>query len=395
MSTQSLGVEQPLSPRRTSSEDVVVGFPLGHVSVPARFKAAGFPSPRDAMERVVLEAVSRPPCVVGFSGGRDSSAVLAVAVHVARREGLPSPIPVTRVFADVPASEETEWQELVIRHLGITEWIREPIDDEMDVLGPLAQERLRRHGVLWSPLLHGDDYFLRHAQGGSVLDGEGGDDVCDPAPHRITPLAYMVRERLRPTRGRLRRAARVLAPARLLRRHGEAKRNQELRPWLRPAAYELLAERWLQHVVVEPLDARRSIMLVLRRRAVVDLDHNRGFFAAQHGVRFVSPLLDPLVAGALAARAGRLGFRNRAEGLATVSGDLLPAALLERRTKAEFNATFFSQYTREFADTWSGVGVDPELIDIEVLRDVWRGSSGNALSACLLQTAWLAEENVC
>ena len=162
----------------------MVGFPLGHVSVPARFKAAGFPSPRDAMERVVLGAVSRPPCVVGFSGGRDSSAVLAVAVHVARREGLPSPIPVTRVFADVPESDETEWQELVIRHLGITEWIREPIDDEMDVLGPLAQARLRRHGVLWSPLLHGDDYSLGHARGGSLLDGEGGDDVCDPAPHR-------------------------------------------------------------------------------------------------------------------------------------------------------------------------------------------------------------------
>jgi asparagine synthase (glutamine-hydrolysing) len=343
------------------------------------------------MERIALAAVSRPPCVVGFSGGRDSSAVLAVAVHVARREGLPDPIPVTRVFAGVAETEETDWQELVIRHLGITEWIREPIDDEMDVLGPLAQHRLRRHGVLWSPLLHGDDYFLRHAHGGSVLDGEGGDDVCDPGPHRIAPLAHMLRQRQPPTRRRVRRAALVLAPTRLRRRRGETKNNQDLRPWLRPAAYELLAERWSQHVVVEPLDARRSIMLVLRRRAVADLQHNQEYFAAQQNVRHVSPLLDPVVARAVATQAGRLGFRDRADGLRTICGDLLPPAILARTTKAEFNATFFNRHTRAFAETWSGAGVDPEQVDIEVLREIWRSASGYALSACLLQAAWLAD----
>ena len=45
-----------------------------------------------AVEDAVLPAVSRPPCVVTFSGGRDSSLVLAVATRVARREGLPDPI---------------------------------------------------------------------------------------------------------------------------------------------------------------------------------------------------------------------------------------------------------------------------------------------------------------
>jgi asparagine synthase (glutamine-hydrolysing) len=372
--------------------DVLIGFPLGHVGRPARLPARALSTPRAAMERVILPALQRAPCVVAFSGGRDSSAVLAVAVAVARREGLPDPVPVTRLFADVPESDETEWQELVIRHLGIAEWVRERVDDEMDIVGPLARPRLLRHGVLWSPLLHGDDYFLRHAHGGSVLDGEGGDDVCDPRPHRVMRLARMLRRRRRPNRWQVRAALGVLAPGKL--RGGRAARRglPAPQPWLRPAAREVLAARWGPHVAAEPLDARRSIMLVLARRAVVDLRRNRAFFADLRDAAFVSPFLEPPVAAALAALAGRLGFRDRAEGLGAVCGDLLPPEVLARRTKAEFNATFFNRHTHEFAERWSGAGVDEELVDRDVLREVWRGPDHNALSACLLQAAWLADE---
>jgi asparagine synthase (glutamine-hydrolysing) len=51
--------------------------------------------PRQALEQVVRNALQRPPCGVAFSGGRDSSLVLAVATHVARRDGLPDPLPIT------------------------------------------------------------------------------------------------------------------------------------------------------------------------------------------------------------------------------------------------------------------------------------------------------------
>lgn len=372
-------------------EDVLIGFPLGHVGRVPRFRPHGLQSPRQAMERSVLRALQRSPCVVAFSGGRDSSSVLAVAVAVARREGLPLPVPVTRVFADVPESDETEWQELVVRHLGLTEWVREPVTDEMDVLGPLAQERLLRFGVLWSPLLHGDEFFLRHSRGGSVLDGEGGDDVCDPRPHRIAPLARLLRRRRRPNRWQARQAAGILAPARL--RGGRAAQRglRAPQPWLRPAAEELLAIRWGPHVAEQPLDARRSIMQVLARRAVLDLQANREHFARAVDTHFSSPFLDPEVAAALAARGGRLGFPDRATALATVCGDLLPATVLSRRTKAEFNATFFNRYTHEFAERWSGAGVDPRYVDVDALRTVWRGPEHNALSAALLQTAWLAD----
>ena len=57
-----------------------------------------YSSPRAALEAVVLRALLRPPCLVSFSGGRDSSLVLAIASDVARRHGLPLPVPATNRF---------------------------------------------------------------------------------------------------------------------------------------------------------------------------------------------------------------------------------------------------------------------------------------------------------
>ena len=64
-------------------------------------------SPLRAFERAVLPALRRGPCLVSFSGGRDSSAVLAVATGIARREGLPLPIPVTNVFPGAATTDES------------------------------------------------------------------------------------------------------------------------------------------------------------------------------------------------------------------------------------------------------------------------------------------------
>lgn len=372
-----------------SAHDLVVGLPLGYVRRPPRRITRPPESPRRALERVVQSALEGPgPCVVAFSGGRDSSVVLAVATHVARREGLPEPVPVTRVYPEVPASEEREWQELVLRQLGVAEWVREEITDEMDVVGPMATRQLLTHGVLWSPLLHGDDFFLRHARGGSVLDGEGGDDVCDPHPHRIAPLARIIRRgRLR--RGDLRRSAAVLAPGRLRGIRTAQRTAAPYRPWLTRAGQRLVARAVRDEVARQPLHSARSVVGVLLQRRNVELHRNRRAIAAAADVRFVSPLMDPVVTSAFASAAGRLGFIDRAEALALVADDLLPRELLERRTKAEFSASFYRQHTRAFAEGWTGGGVDHRLVDATVLRDAWLGDDHNALSAAMLQAAWL------
>src|SRR5665213_2751106 len=81
-------------------------------------------TPRIALEAILVDALRRPPCVIGFSGGRDSSALLAVAAHLARREGLDPPIAATNVFPGDVQAAESEWQELLVRHAGIADWQR-------------------------------------------------------------------------------------------------------------------------------------------------------------------------------------------------------------------------------------------------------------------------------
>ena len=136
-------------------------------------------TPLEALERAILPALQRPPCMVDFSGGRDSSAVLAVATRVARREGLPLPIPATNLFPTLPDSQESEWQELVIRHLGLEDWQRRTFDGEFDLLGPLAKSVMSRHGLLAPATSYNLMPALADAAGGTSLTGVDGDGLFD------------------------------------------------------------------------------------------------------------------------------------------------------------------------------------------------------------------------
>jgi predicted phosphoadenosine phosphosulfate sulfurtransferase len=50
---------------------------------------------RGVLEELILPVLQRPRCVIGFSGGRDSSSLLALGTHLARREDLPMPVAFT------------------------------------------------------------------------------------------------------------------------------------------------------------------------------------------------------------------------------------------------------------------------------------------------------------
>ena len=91
--------------------------------------------------------------MVAFSGGRDSCALLAVAVGLARREGIADPIPITLEFADA-ATIETGWQERALAHLGVEDRVRVAVADELDLVGPVAARGLRRHGLLYPANAH-------------------------------------------------------------------------------------------------------------------------------------------------------------------------------------------------------------------------------------------------
>src|SRR6187402_2891367 len=100
--------------------------------------------PLEALHEIVRAALEAPPCFVTFSGGRDSSAILGLAALVAERHGLPAPIAVTAEFPDAAASDEREWQELVLRTVKVGDWIRRAYGDELDLVGPVATASLRR-----------------------------------------------------------------------------------------------------------------------------------------------------------------------------------------------------------------------------------------------------------
>src|SRR5689334_5239372 len=107
--------------------DLAYGVPLGF----ERLDVLPLGSPEvdaiTALTAVMLEALQRAPCVVSFSGGRDSSALLALAQHVARTHALPAPIPATLLFPGVAAADEDKWQRTVLNHLKLSEWLRIPV----------------------------------------------------------------------------------------------------------------------------------------------------------------------------------------------------------------------------------------------------------------------------
>lgn len=367
-------------------EEVAFGYLFGRTpDHPARPATA---LPRATLERIVLTALERAPCGVAFSGGRDSATVLAVATHVARREGLPLPIPLTRVFPDAPASDESEWQERIVRHLGLDEWERIVIRDELDLVGPIAQRHLRDHGVLWPPMIHADIPLLEHLAGGSLIDGEGGDEVLGIDAHRIGPVNAIVRSPRTTNRARLAAAVTSLAPGAMRARLVRRRAADWPITWLRPAALGQLVDHLARAEAERPLSYATSVATVPRRRTQAVMAHNRRMLAGMRNVEVSSPLTDGRFVASVAADGGRLGRGTRTDVLRALVPDLLPNAVLARRTKATFDEAYLGRHTTEFASTWSGQGLDADLVDAHELRRHWQSDGRVGLTAALLQSAW-------
>ena len=108
-----------LTYQRLTDAEVAVASPLGSGAVVNDDPAPDARTTRAALDAVVTDAVANGPCYVLFSGGRDSSLVLALATRAARQLGVADPIPVTAVYPDDERADESEWQDLVLEHLGV------------------------------------------------------------------------------------------------------------------------------------------------------------------------------------------------------------------------------------------------------------------------------------
>lgn len=375
-----------------SDFDVAAGFPLGEV--PGDGDIAGPPlsalSSWAALEQALLPALQRPPAVVSFSGGRDSSIVLAAAISAARRNGLQLPVAVTLRYPGAPKTLETEWQELVVSHLQLGEWQVRDIGDDLDFVGDLATKGLQARGLRYPSNAHSAAPVLAYARGGTLVTGMGGDDVfaawrnapSGPAPggHRLLG-------------SRLRRTAMSRSPSRarrmvLSQRVARRLDQGTVLPWLAPQGRAALRSA-LARGADQPYDWPGFVAWTVRQRAVVVRLRTTAELAAAHGATFAAPLLDPAFLAAVARAGGRTGFASRTEAMQAVAGENLPSAVLAREDKALFDEVFFGPRTREFAHRWTGQGVNHELVKAEVLRSMWLSGKPDFRTALLLQQAWL------
>lgn len=380
----------PQAYERLSIDELDVGAPLGSMPA-ASWPSNGQDSTRTAMERVVAEAVSGGTCYVLFSGGRDSSLVLAMAVAAARRLGVPDPVPVTAIYPGDEKSDETEWQDLVLGHLGVTERVVISIADERSTLGELALGHLRRRGLVWPEAVHTQPVFFKQLDPGTILTGEGGDAFIEA--RRITPLHLMLSRRRLPSWALLRASVGALAPAPVAR--VKARQNYadpDLLPWYLPAARSVLAADEVNVRGPLPWDRATRALFDLRTTRL-GLD-NAVVSAGEYKLRMRHPIAEPSVIAALAREGGRWGFRGRTNLFRRLGADLLPDAVLARRTKAAFNASRWGVRERDFAEGFTGGVFNPRFIDEGRLRAVWLSERPHPVSYFLAQIAWLRQEGL-
>jgi asparagine synthase (glutamine-hydrolysing) len=346
-------------------------------------------SPRRALEEAVLPALMRPPCVVSFSGGRDSSAVLAVAAEVARREGLPLPIPFSLQFPGLQETAESEWQERVVRHLGVSDWERVQLSNELDHVGEVAGKVMRRHGLLWPPLAHMFVPALERAGAGSVLTGLEGDAIF--GDWRWVRIADVLAGRAAPQRRDILRIAKAAAPP-VLRRRAALLRGVPSLPWLRPSAQRSLARAWVFEAESEPMRWSARVEWQARRRFPRRFRGTLEMLARDTSTLVVHPLRDLRFLAALARDGGVTGWGDRTATMEAVLEGLLPREVLRREQKANYDTACWREPSREFRANWGGAGVDDALVDSDALRKEWSRPVPSAYTVTLLRAAWLAEQ---
>lgn len=379
-------IESCLSPL-----EIATSIPTGSVKDPDPLpEVAGCLHPLQALEDAVRPALLRPPCVLSFSGGRDSSAVLAVATRLARQEGHPLPVPVTMRFRDAEDTNESEWQEMVIEHLQLRDWEKLDFSDELDSLGPISTAVLRRHGLLWPPNAYAHVVIIGKAAGGSVVTGLDGDSVF--GSWRYSLLSQLRRAQMRPKRAHLRLAVAAGAPG-ALRRH-------LVRPavlseaagitWLSSPARRHFIELRVADQASEPASWPRRLAWLTGRRymrlAVSSLDR----LGADADVRMFHPLIATAFLSSLGNWGGGTGPGDRTRAMTQLFGGLLPSAVVARRTKAVFDGAYWRSGTASFVRQWRGAGVDAELVDTEQLQRIWKDGKPTYRTTLLAQQAWLA-----
>jgi hypothetical protein len=367
------------------------GVALGIDPLVAPLRPDASRTPVEAFEDVLREALQRTPCMISFSGGRDSSALLAIAVSLARREGLPLPVPITLRFpGDAQAAEDT-WQDTVLAHLQVGE--REIVTvtgDMLDVVGPAATECLDRHGLLFPYNTYCHLPIVRAASGGSVVTGFGGDELAIASVARWAERAAWLGQRSARAVA-LQIFARSPYPIRFARNMGRRDTLAAMTPWLtRPATVRLRVQEARDNAG-EPYGWGRVITERLwpSRWVQVARQHSQAM-ADWFDVQMCHPFADARVLRSIAAHTPYYGLGGRTDLVRDLFGRFLPDPIITRESKASFSTSIWSETALSFARTCSMAGVDQGYVDARRVRAAWQDRTVNSFSGSLLQQSWQA-----
>jgi asparagine synthase (glutamine-hydrolysing) len=281
--------------------------------------------------------------------------------------------------------EESAWQERVVRHLGLSDWHKIEASDELDLVGPIAAQVLRRHGVLYPPTAFFFAPLLKQASGGSLLTGAGGDELFGAG--RWKRAMAVLAGRARPESRDVLRLTHLAAPTpirRAIARH----RGYGPLPWLRAEAQQMIDDAWAGEAS-EPARWHKRVRWLACRRYMVATRWSLSLLANDTTTLLVHPFLEGRFIAALGQVGGRTGLGDRTTGMRALFTGLLPDEVLARPDKTSFELVFWGPHTRSFTGSWSGGGVDSKLVDEAALREVWAGPAPVYKSALLVQATWL------
>ena len=369
--------------------ELITGWPSGiDLSVKDIDDLEADREPVAALERALLPALTGSRCCVAFSGGRDSSVLLALATRVARREGLPDPVPLTMRFGSA-ASHESEWQMVVIKHLGLKDWTVVDQTEELDLVGTEAGEMLRAYGLQYPASVHAYRPLLRAAAGGALVHGDGGDEVFDGWARKFVADLLSRRRTLRPRDWRM--LIRAFGP-KPVRRAIEQRRASIPAPWLHPSAVLAWRRREAEGLASEPRTWPAFLRWARRERTSnLTLQTFERLSSGSH-TTFYAPFWDQGFLMSLADWGGRFGGGSRTALMLALFKGLVPEDVARRQTKAHFSHVFFSEPTRRFASRWTGPPPEPAVVRTRPLREAWLSDLPPNTCALLLQACWLAEQ---
>ncbi|MGH9172105.1 MAG: hypothetical protein ACRD0Z_14750 [Acidimicrobiales bacterium] len=322
--------------------------------------------PVSALEDAIRPALVRPPCLVSFSGGHDSSLLLSLATRLARREGHALPVPITWRFTDAPDAEESEIQDAVVGALELEDWVRLQAGDDLDFVGPVALNVVAQHGLLFpgNAFLHAP--LFEQATGGSLITGYGGDQVLGRVWRRRRPWWLAELDQGGDSFGWLRAAGRR-----------RCVRSQARERHAVPRAYEVRG-RWKA--------GRRNVACARQSFRLI---------AEHYGCTPVHPLLDEAFVEAL-ERSGLTPHSagGRAVLVQALFGDLVPHACTVARPKANLRQVFWRRHTQELVSHIDTSELASRVVDAAGLRREWDKPEPHTRTALLVQRAWLMSNGI-